>query len=164
MIKVPKGIESLSQGSISKNISEPTSLVDLYPTLIDLCNLPEREDLDGISLKHYMKKEYELLNRPIITSYDQADYSVRYKNWHYIAYVDESEELYNLETDPNEWNNIADNKEMQSIKSQLKKMLPDPVPLPEISLIELMEHHVPPVRSKEYYNSDERKNWMKRFE
>ena len=147
-----------------KKITEPTSLIDLYPTLIDLCNLPQREDLDGISLKPYLKKENELLDRPIITSYDQADYSVRYQNWHYIKYVDESEELYDLEKDPNEWHNIATNEDSETIKLQLNKMLPEPVPLPEESLIELMEHHIPPVKSKEYYYSDERKNWIKRFD
>ena len=165
VIKVPKGIQSLPEGSMpNKEITEPTSLVDLYPTLIDLCNLPQLETLDGISLKHYLKSENELLHRPIITSYDQADFSVRYKNWHYIKYVDETEELYDLEKDPHEWYNMAANEDMKAIKMQLNKMLPAPVPLPEISLLELMNHHVPPVRSKEYYYSDERKNWMKRFE
>ena len=164
MMKVPKGIESLPEGSTpNKRITEPTSLVDLYPTLIDLCNLPHREDLDGISLKPYLKKEHELLDRPIITSYDQADFSVRYQNWHYIKYVDETEELYDLENDPNEWHNIVANDEMKSIKQQLNKMIPNAAPLPEESLIQLMEHHIPPVKSKEYYYSDERKNWIKRF-
>lgn len=165
MIKVPKGIESLPEGSFpNKKITEPTSLIDLYPTLVDLCGLPQREDLDGISLKPYLKKEEVELDRPIITSYDQVDFSVRYKNWHYIKYVDETEELYDLQADPNEWYNITANEDLETIKSQLKKMLPDPVPLPEESLTELMEHHVPPVRSKEYYFSDERKAWMKRFD
>jgi hypothetical protein len=36
--------------------------------------------------------------------------------------------------------------------------------LPEVSLIELEEHHVPPFRSKEYFFSKERQEWMKRFE
>ncbi len=165
MIKVPKGFQSLPEGSFAdKEISEPTSLIDLYPTLIDLCNLPEKKDLDGISLKPYLKKENELLDRPIITSYDQADFSVRYRNWHYIRYVDESEELYDLENDPHEWYNLATVKDMESKKQQLNAMLPHPVTLPEESLIPLMEHHVPPVKSKEYYYSQERKNWMRRFE
>lgn len=165
MIKAPKGIQALPEGSISnKEIREPTSLIDLYPTLIDLCQLPPKEDLDGISLKPYLKKGNELLDRPIITSYDQADFSIRHKNWHYIKYVDESEELYDLENDPHEWYNIAANEDKESIKLQLEKMLPEPVPLPEASLIPLMEHHIPPVKSKEYYYSEERKNWIKRFE
>lgn len=165
MIKVPKGIESLPEGSYpNKKITEPTSLIDLYPTLVDLCNLPKTEDLDGISLKPYLKKENEWLDRPIITSYDQVDFSIRYKDWHYIQYVDGSEELYDLKNDINEWHNIASNDEMKTLKLQLKKMLPEPVPLPEESLTELMEHHVPPIRSKEYYFSEERKNWIKRFD
>jgi hypothetical protein len=38
------------------------------------------------------------------------------------------------------------------------------VDLPEVSLIELMEHHVPPFRSKAYFFSEERRQWMQRFE
>jgi hypothetical protein len=33
-----------------------------------------------------------------------------------------------------------------------------------ISLVELDAHHVPPFRSKEYFFSKERQDWMKRFE
>lgn len=165
MIKVPKGMQSLPEGSFSnKVITEPTSLIDLYPTLVDLCNLPERSDLDGISLKPYLKEKNELLDRPIITSYDQGDYSVRYQDWHYIKYVDDSEELYHLKEDPHEWHNLAAEESKTNIKLELEKMLPSPAPLPEESLITLMEHHIPPVKSREYYFSEERRNWLKRFE
>jgi hypothetical protein len=37
-----------------------------------------------------------------------------------------------------------------------------PLDLPEVSLDELSEHHVPPFRSKEYFFSDERREWMER--
>ena len=47
---------------------------------------------------------------------------------------------------------------------QGKNNIPDnPIKLPEESLISLSEHHIPPVISREYYFSDERKNWLKRF-
>jgi len=36
--------------------------------------------------------------------------------------------------------------------------------LPEESLLKLEPHHIPPVISKEFYFSDERKEWIKRFE
>jgi arylsulfatase A-like enzyme len=165
MIKVPEGMQSLPEGSFAdKKITEPTSLIDIYPTLVDLCNLPARADLNGISLKPYLKEESELLDRPIITSYDQGDFSVRYKKWHYIKYVDDTEELYDLSKDPNEWYNLAESTDVKAIKLELELMLPKQVPLPEESLTELMEHHIPPVRSKEYYYSEERINWMKRFD
>ena len=34
---------------------------------------------------------------------------------------------------------------------------------PKESLLKLSEHHIPPVISKEYYFSEERKKWLERF-
>jgi len=166
MFKTPKGLKSLPEGSSAgKIITEPTSLLDIYPTLLDLSELPKNEALDGKSLLPYMGSKEFAMNRPIITSYDQGDYSVRHKNWHYIKYIDDTEELYNLEEDPNEWYNLASKETYIEIKSELATYLPQsPLALPEISLLPLQEHHVPPARSKEYYESAERKKWMERFE
>jgi len=47
----------------------------------------------------------------------------------------------------------------------LEAMLPkDVVALPDSSRLELQEHHIPPVHSREYYFSEERQEWLKRFE
>jgi hypothetical protein len=90
---------------------------------------------------------------------------VRHKSWHYIRYIDGSEELYNLDSDPNEWHNLAGLVEYRQVKTEMAAFIPsDPILLPEVSLLQLQEHHVPPIRSVEYYYSDERKEWMKRFE
>ena len=132
---------------------------------MDLCQLPARPDLDGESLVPILQKPDTLIQRPVITTYDFGDYSIRYDDWHYIQYIDESEELYDLKTDPHEWTNLADNRDFQAIKKQLASYIPpNPIPLPEASLIPLQEHHVPPIKSKEYYYSKERKDWLKRFD
>lgn len=166
MMKVPKGIEQMPEGSYRGGTSTNlTSLMDIYPTLVDLCGLPKRNDFDGVSLKPILEKPDTLLPRPIITTYDYGSYSVRFNQWHYIKYVDDSEELYNLETDPEEWFNIAGADSVVDIKSKMTTFIPqNPIDLPEVSLIELQEHHIPPIRSKEYFFSEERRNWMKRFE
>jgi len=166
MMKVPEGVAALPKGSKTggetKNL---TSLIDLYPTLTDLCDLPKRVDLDGESLIPILKNPDSTILRPIITTYDFGDYSVRYDNFHYIKYIDNSEELYNLELDPEEWTNLATDPQFKSIKVLLAGFIPkNPTPLPEASLIELSEHHIPPVKSKAFYESEERREWMKRFE
>ena len=105
------------------------------------------------------------VSRPVISTYDYGSYSIRYENWHYIKYIDDSEELYNLDEDPEEWHNLASNTAYRAIKRQLKGYIPtSQIDLPEVSLIVLDEHHVPPFRSKEYFFSDERQQWIKRFE
>lgn len=166
MIKVPPGTVSMPEGSArGKAVNEPTSLLDIYPTLVDLAGLPPRPDLDGASLRPLLAPGNRSLDRPIITTYDFADYSVRYRKWHYIRYVDDSEELYDLDADPEEWHNLAGSVELNATRCRLKEMLPKKVvPLPESSLLELEEHHVPPVKSREYYFSKERREWLKRFD
>ena len=166
IIKVPEGLEKMPDGS-AKGIATDnlTSLLDIYPTLVELCNLPERSDFDGISLRSMLVNPQTKVSRPVITSYDYGSYSIRYEKWHYIRYIDDSEELYDLQADPEEWHNLATDIEYADMKTRLAGFLPaNPVDLPEVSLIELMEHHVPPFRSKEYFFSDERRAWMKRFD
>jgi arylsulfatase A-like enzyme len=166
MFRVPAGTPAMPDGSArGKVVTDLTSLLDIYPTLVDLAGLPPRPDLDGTSLRPLLLPGNRSLDRAIITSYDFADYSVRYRNWHYIRYVDDSEELYDLSADPEEWHNLAGLPKYARIKDRLKTMLPsDVVPLPESSLLKLEEHHVPPVKSREYYFSRERREWLKRFE
>ena len=52
MMKVPAGLEKMPAGSANGVATDNlTSLLDIYPTLVDLCNLPERNDFDGTSLR-----------------------------------------------------------------------------------------------------------------
>jgi len=165
MIRVPPGTPTMPAGSArGKVVTEPTSLLDIYPTLVDLAGLPPRPELDGASLRPLLSHGTQSMDRSIITTYDFTDYSVRYRKWHYIRYVDDSEELYDLNTDPEEWHNLAGVAKYRPVKERLRAMLPDKaVPLPASSLLELGEHHVPPVKSREYYFSKERREWLDRF-
>ncbi|MEO1257756.1 MAG: sulfatase [Bacteroidota bacterium] len=166
MIKVPAGLAALPDGAAkNKSTASLTSLLDIYPTLVELCQLPERIDLDGHSLTPLLKNPEQNIARPIITTYDYGDYSIRHENWHLIKYIDGSEELYNLTNDPEEWYNLANADSLTEIKNKLIAFIPKKrVDLPEESLIELMEHHIPPVKSEAFYFSEGRKEWMKRFD
>jgi len=165
MIKVPKKLESLPGGSNNgKNVNSLTSLLDIYPTLVELSGLPEKQNLDGQSLISLLKNPEEFVDRTIVTTYDFADYSLRKENWHYINYVDGTEELYNLKEDQEEWHNLAYDDSYKNIIEEFKKEIPlNPVEIPKESLLKLSEHHIPPVISKEYYFSEERKKWLERF-
>lgn len=165
MFKSPEIEKIIPLGSASGNTNSLASLVDIYPTLIELSGLPPRKDLDGKSLVPILKNPKQLDDRAIITTYDYGSYSIRYKHWHYIQYIDNSKELYNLQTDPNEWTNLSNNPKHQKTLKALSAYIPEnPVDLPSESLIPLQEHHIAPIQSKEHYESNERKEWMKRFE
>ena len=87
--------------------TQPAELLDLFPTLIDLCRLPARTDLEGHSLMPQLKDASTARKWPAITTHNVGNHSVRSEHWRFIRYADGSEELYDLRNDPNEWTNLA---------------------------------------------------------
>ncbi|MGD8534248.1 MAG: sulfatase-like hydrolase/transferase [Candidatus Aminicenantes bacterium] len=152
MIKAPKGTPGLPEGSERGGRCERiTSLVDIFPTLIELCGLLPKRGLDGHSLVPLLRNPQEEWPYPAISTYDFSEFSVRTERWRYTRYIDDSEELYDHNMDPEEWTNLAQNPEYAEIKKQLIQHIPkDPAPLKETSY-ELMPHHLPPFKSKEEY-------------
>jgi arylsulfatase A-like enzyme len=100
------------------------NLIDLYPTLIDICHLPPKK-LDGKSIKPLFENP-ELQWEPTLTTFQKDNHSVMSEKWHYIIRFG-GEELYNLEEDPMEWNNLAhsNSDEIIKIKEYLKSYLPE---------------------------------------
>ncbi len=152
MIHVPKGIQCLSGGSKDGwTCSRPVSLQDIYPTLVDLCGLPENEHIDGNSLKPLLRDPKSHWNRVAITTYDFGEFSVRDERYRYTIYIDGSQELYDHQTDTEEWTNLADDPEYVAIKTKLAARIPQrPAPLVKTSE-KLQSHHIPPFRSKAEY-------------
>lgn len=103
---------------------QTVSLMDIYPTLIDLCGLPEKKDIEGHSLAPLLKNPQADWPWPAITTFMKGNHSVCYKNWRYTRYHDGSEELYDLDADPNEWTNLAGREGFAALKSDLSKWIP----------------------------------------
>ena len=108
-------------GSVSDH---PVDLVNLYPTLADLCDLPLDESLDGVSLRPLLEDPDAEWDRPALMNFRDAN-AVRYEHWRYIRYGDGSEELYDHRTDPNEWTNLANDPIYDWVKRDLALMLPE---------------------------------------
>lgn len=85
----------------------PVELLDLYPTLIELCGLTPRSDLEGLSLMPQLRDPNAPRARPAITTHNQGNHGIRSERWRYIRYADGTEELYDMIADPNEWTNLA---------------------------------------------------------
>ncbi|MFK7767890.1 MAG: sulfatase [Mariniblastus sp.] len=108
------------------NCKQPAELLDIYPTLLDLCRLPKNEKLEGLSLLPQLKDANTNRDRPAITTHNHDNHSVRSQRYRYICYADGSEEFYDLKEDPNEWRNMAnlDSVEIQELKAKHKSYLP----------------------------------------
>jgi arylsulfatase A-like enzyme len=104
--------------------ARPAELLDLYPTLLDLCGLPPNKLNEGVSLVPQLKDAMAARERPAITTHNPGNHGVRTEKWRYIVYADGSEELYDEQTDPNEWTNLAADPKIAVIKESLAKWMP----------------------------------------
>ncbi len=111
----------------------PVSLIDLYPTLVDLCGLTgdtkkneEGHDLDGSSVRPFLENpKAETWDGPdgALSTIQGKHWTYRTRRWRYIRYENGEEELYDHDSDPHEWNNLAGKPEYADIQESLKKKL-----------------------------------------
>jgi choline-sulfatase len=99
-------------------------LLDIYPTLSELCSLETPDHLEGLSLMPQLKNAEAPRSRPAITTHNHDNHAVRTEQWRYIRYADGSEELYDMVNDPNEFTNLANDSRYASEKNALIKQLP----------------------------------------
>jgi arylsulfatase A-like enzyme len=102
----------------------PAELLDIYPTLAELCGLPRKDGLDGHSLVPQLKDAKAPREWPAITTHGPSNHGIRSEQWRYIRYADGSEELYDLRSDPNEWTNLAADVRHTATKRELARWLP----------------------------------------
>lgn len=121
----------------------PVELLDLYPTLVDLCGLPPKDGLEGHTLAPQLKDPARKRPWPAVTTQGPDNHSVRTEDWRCIRYADGSEEMYDLRRDPNEWTNVAADPRFARRKSELARFLParsaPPLPGGVSRLIELRD-------------------------
>ena len=109
--------------------SRPTGLIDLYPTLIELCGLPKLAQNSGSSLVPLLKNPNNRATKwrhSILTTYGRGNHALRSEKYRYIRYSDGSEELYDHGSDPNEWTNLLTKKESMytEVVTRFRKELP----------------------------------------
>ena len=100
----------------------PVSLLDIYPTLIELCGLPPRKGLEGESLLPQLRDPRRKRDTPAIMTYQRGNHAVRTERWRYIRYADGSEELYDHDRDRHEWDNVASRN--PAVTARLSRRLP----------------------------------------
>jgi arylsulfatase A-like enzyme len=102
----------------------PVTMLDIYPTLVELCGLKPKPGLEGRSLVALLKEPNHEWERPALTTHGRNNHSLRTERWRYIRYSDGTEELYDHHKDTMEWHNLAGDAEYADVKKQLARWLP----------------------------------------
>lgn len=103
---------------------KPAGMIDLYPTLADLCGLPLRKELEGQSLRPLLRNPETPWERPVLTTFGPNNHSLRSERYRYTHYADGSEELYDHDADPREYRNLAGDPALRDVKEDLHRWLP----------------------------------------
>ena len=110
------------------------NMIDFYPSLIELCGLPKKPILDGRSFAPLLKNPNLSWDHPTVTVHGHGNASVRDERWRFIRYSDGTEELYDLQQDPQEWHNLIRKASpegkvaMRRLGALLPKTFAEPIP------------------------------------
>lgn len=142
--RVPLIVKIPGMTEPGREISSVVSLIDVYPSLMDICNIEQHtmkndkgHQLDGKSFKELLENprlDRQEESTPALTVVYAGDaigtnpgdqhYAIRTDRYRYILYNSGHEELYDHELDPFEWKNVAyDFPEYQSIKQECRDEL-----------------------------------------
>ncbi|EAQ82092.1 sulfatase-like hydrolase/transferase [Blastopirellula marina] len=122
--RVPLLIIAPGMTKPNQHCERTVTLLDLYPTLAELCGLTAPKVVEGQSLAPLLKDPAAAWDRPAITTHGKNNHAVRDERWRYIRYADGSEELYDHQEDPQEWTNVAEVPKNDAVKKRLAKWLP----------------------------------------
>ena len=120
---VPPRVVSEEFAEPGSRCDQPVSLIDLYPTLIDVCGIQGSFELDGESLRPLMQHPKQRTGRVVTTTFDQGNLSLRNDRFRYLRYADGSEELYDHANDSHEWENLATSPQYQQQLEFFRKQL-----------------------------------------
>jgi uncharacterized sulfatase len=131
--RVPLIIYAPKAKGNGKASGRTVELVDLYPTLADLCGL-EAPGAEGKSLRPLLDDPNAAWNKPAYTQVRRGGTaakegfmgrSVRTQRWRYTEWDGGAKgvELYDHDADPKEYRNLADDPKYKEVVVEMKKLL-----------------------------------------
>ena len=112
------------------------SLVDLYPTLMDMACLPHPEGLSGHSLMPALSGRKTRRSKTVLSQYHSnfastGIFMLRREQWKYIAYPGYKPQLFDLDSDPNELHDLSADR--SDITRNMDRALRNLVNYPEVN-------------------------------
>jgi Ca2+-binding RTX toxin-like protein len=109
-------------GDNGHRVEQVVEMVDMMPTVLDLLGIDAPDGLSGRSLRPFLDNPARLDGGTAITTmYGSA--AIRTNDYRYIRYADGSTELYQIDSDPNQWVNLAAQPQWQSVRADLDAKL-----------------------------------------
>lgn len=119
-----------------KSTTRPVELLDLYPTLADLCGLEAPGNLEGASLRPLLEDpDNATWDKPAVTQVwhnpKAWGYSIRTDRWRYTEWLEgeAGAELYGHDADPEEITNLAKDSARAGTVAELSAKLAEYVKL-----------------------------------
>lgn len=139
--RVPLIISTPGMKAAGQSTTRLAELVDLYPTLADLCGLPAPSELEGTSLRPLLDDPQrpwkpgaftQVIHRvqggraaKLKAKEAVMGRSVRSERYRYTEWGDgqAGAELYDHQTDPHEWRNLASEPAQENVLREMKQLL-----------------------------------------
>jgi arylsulfatase A-like enzyme len=123
---------------VPRRIDEPVELMDLFSTICDYAEAEPGPGVQAKSLRPLLENHPDRLPRQAAFAENYFGRMVRHREWKMVYYPSKPYgEIYNLDEDPNEQDNLWDSLEGSRTKTDLKDLLlewafasEDPLPLP----------------------------------
>ncbi|RCS47766.1 DUF4976 domain-containing protein [Bremerella cremea] len=121
--RVPLIVVAPGQKEKGTHSGRTVELVDLYPTLTQLCAVEAPSGLPGESLVPLLDNPAATWNKPAITqtrrNKNRMGYSLRNERYRLVTWGEGQHQLYDYNTDPNEKNNLANSPQHAQLLEQL---------------------------------------------
>jgi len=124
LVVVPAKSQGKQFGKAGQLCSKPVGLIDLYPTMLEMCGLPAKKSNQGESLVPLLRNPSADWRFATLTTYARGNHSLRSERHRYLRFEDGSEELYDHADDPNEWVNLAARPKHAKLLEQFRRELP----------------------------------------
>lgn len=126
--RVPLLISVPGSKGAGKGARTLAELVDLYPTLADLCGLKAPDTLQGVSLKGAIEDPESMVKMAAFTQVQRGKnpgYAVRTAQFRYVEWANGARQLFDMEADPLETTNLLSDPKYESIVQSHHTLIAD---------------------------------------
>lgn len=124
MLRLPSKDLGYETGRVKQNVS----LVDVLPTILDVAGIEKPTDLPGDSLLEIARNQQDETTRTVISEYHHmgmlnAGFMLKQSVYKLCHYVNSQPQLFNINIDPLENDDLASKPEYAAIRSELEDAL-----------------------------------------